>query len=66
VGGSGSHPESGRSKMSDSGTSRQIAAAQYFGRFWSEADIQRAALTEAASKSLGRGVSDPRNAGGAR
>jgi hypothetical protein len=33
--------------MSVNGTSRQIAAAQYFGRFWSEADIQRAALTEA-------------------
>ena len=27
MGGSGSHPESGRSKMSDSGTSRQIAVA---------------------------------------
>jgi hypothetical protein len=48
VGGSGSHPESGRSKMSDSGTSRQIAAAQYFGRFWSEADIQRVASGSAA------------------
>jgi hypothetical protein len=27
------------------GTSRHIAATQKFGRFWSEADIQRAALT---------------------
>jgi hypothetical protein len=32
--------------MSGFGTARQIAAAQYFSRFWSEADIQRAALTE--------------------
>jgi hypothetical protein len=28
------------------GTKRRFAAAQYSGRFWGEADIQRAALTE--------------------
>ena len=31
--------------MSGFGTSRHFAATQQFGRFWSEADIQRAALT---------------------
>src|SRR5665811_628143 len=31
--------------MSLHGTSRHFAATQQFGRFWSEADIQRAALT---------------------
>jgi hypothetical protein len=32
--------------MSLFGTKRRFAAAQYSGRFWGEADIQRAALTE--------------------
>ncbi len=32
--------------ISESGPSRHFAATQQFGRFQSEADIQRAALTE--------------------
>jgi hypothetical protein len=34
------------SEPSTHGTSRHFAATQQFGRFLSEADIQRAALTE--------------------
>jgi len=33
------------SEPSTHGTSRHFAATQQFGRFWSEADIERAALT---------------------
>jgi hypothetical protein len=33
------------SEPSTHGTKRRFAATQQFGRFWSEADIQRAALT---------------------
>ena len=32
--------------MSEIGPSRHFAAAQQFGRFWSEADIQRTAPTK--------------------
>jgi hypothetical protein len=32
--------------MSVLGPSRRFAAMQHFGRFWSEADIRRATLTE--------------------
>jgi hypothetical protein len=32
--------------MSPSGASRHVAVAQYFCRFWGEADIQPAALRE--------------------
>jgi len=36
----------GKQCMPAIGTSRHVAAVQQFSRFWSEADIQRAALTE--------------------
>ena len=53
--------------MSASGTSRHLAAAQQFGRIWSEADINhRAGFTRSRARSLWKFLAVPTAGSGSR